>query len=576
MRFRIHHVLFAAALAVVAVVFVSTIIGVRPGLRDDLLRSSRDELRRELELARLYLERSTGIAPDSLARTLTGRVGHRVTIVDTSGVVLGDSDVPPAELAAVENHGDRPEVRGALAGSPSFAERTSATVERPLLYGAVPAELEGRPVVLRMAASLDRIDTTLDGFQRSVVGAGVAAAVLALLLAYLLSRSLARPVAALADRARSLAGGDLSERAPRRTRLVELDELAGAFNRLAAELRTRLGELRQQRDRMGTLIESMAEGVLALTADARILRTNRAARELLELPDPAEFAPVGSVVRHPGLREFLEEAVVRRVDPREISLGERELIVQSRLVEDGGAVVTFLDVTELRRLERVRRDFVANASHELKTPLTSVRGFAESLLEEDPPPRLRRRFLTAIRDNALRLQRLVDDLLDLSRLEAGRWTVEPEPVDVASAVREAWSELSSWAASKGLEFELQGAATAAADRRSLVRALRNLLENSIQYTPGEGRISVRIEEREGRAVIEVRDDGIGIPSASLPRIFERFYRADPARSREEGGTGLGLAIVKHLVDTMGGEVEAESRLGRGTTIRVRLPGADRG
>ena len=370
-----------------------------------------------------------------------------------------------------------------------------------------------------------------------------------------------------------MADGELDVRAPRQSRIEELEELSSSFNRLAEELHDRLGDLARERDQMQTLIDSMAEGVLALTEDARVLRTNQAARDLLELPDPVLYAPVGSLVRHPELRDLLESAVVRSFQSREVTMGDRHLVVQSRLLEGGGAVVTFLDITELRRMEQVRRDFVANASHELKTPLTAMRGFSETLLEDDPPSELRRRFLRSIRDNTIRLQRLVDDLLDLSRLESGGWAARPEPVAVAPVVQEVWEDLEARASKKGLHFEVEGDAVVLADERGLAQVLRNLLENSIQYTSEGGRVDVEIRPRREDVVIEVADTGIGIPSSALPRIFERFYRADPARSREAGGTGLGLAIVKHVVDAMDGRVEAESRLGEGTTIRVILPEA---
>jgi two-component system phosphate regulon sensor histidine kinase PhoR len=234
-------------------------------------------------------------------------------------------------------------------------------------------------------------------------------------------------------------------------------------------------------------------------------------------------------------------------------------------------VVTFLDVTEMRRLEQVRRDFVANASHELKTPLTTIRGFAETLLEDDPPDALRRDFLTSIRDNTLRLQRMVEDLLDLSRLESGAWSARREAVSVAEVVAECLNDFRTRADEAGVRFVVEGAGIALADEQGLRQVFRNLVENSLRYTTRDGTITVRARPEGGRVRVEVSDTGAGIPSRSLPRIFERFYRADTARARSEGGTGLGLAIVRHLIQAMGGEVGAESELGKGTTIWFVLP-----
>jgi signal transduction histidine kinase len=284
------------------------------------------------------------------------------------------------------------------------------------------------------------------------------------------------------------------------------------------------------------------------------------------------LAPVGTVMRHPELRELLEDSVVHPAQVREIQLGERVLLAASRRLDLGGAVTTFLDITEIRRLEQVRRDFVANASHELKTPLTSIRGFAETLLEGDPPEGLRREFLSSIRKNTLRLQHLVDDLLDLSRLESGGWTAGRDEVAIGAVAREAWHELRELAAEKEIEFHVEGDAMGVADHQGLVQVFGNLMENAIRHVDRGGHITIRVATpTPGGVEISVADDGEGIPSRALPRIFERFYRADSSRARDFGGTGLGLAIVRHLVGAMGGEVWADSELGKGTTIRFTLP-----
>lgn len=551
------------------VVLIVSLVGTR--LRQQMVVNFQDEIRRELNLARELLRDRGDVAPDSVARFLTARIDYRTTLIDRDGIVLGDSRVPEARVPEMENHAGRPEVRGALQGSLTFSERTSGTIGVRLLYGALPARLGERPVVLRIAAPLEDIDATVGRLQRAVAVTGLVAMALALVLAYLLSRAFASPLVTLAERAGQLASGDFSQRAPRSTRVAELDELSVAFNRLADELQVRLAELGHERDEMQTLIDCMAEGVIALTEDARVLRTNRAARTLLAIPEPATFAPVGTIVRQPELRELLEESVVTAVQAREVVLGERHLVVSSRMLDQGGAVTTFLDITELRRMEQVRRDFVANASHELKTPLTSMRGFAETLLEDEPPERLKREFLTSIRNNTIRLQRLVDDLLDLSKLESDRWEPTREEVPVHVAAAEVWEELASRAARRDIRFEILGEGWVYADEQGLHQILENLLDNALRYTAENGRITVSVHPKATHVEVAVSDTGVGIPSRALPRIFERFYRVDAARDREMGGTGLGLSIVRHLVSGMGGHVEAESELGHGTTIRFTLP-----
>lgn len=571
---RIRTGLVVGVVGLLGAAFVLVVLLGGRAVRQEQMERTRLELGRELLLIAAQVEDRPLTDPDSLARSLTSRLGHRVTLVDPSGAVVADSDVLPARIPLLESHADRPEVAAVLRGdSVAFSVRTSATVGRPLIYAARSVDAPSGRMVVRLAASVGSVEAAVAVFRRRMTWLGLGTIIVGGLLAGGFAGRLERSVALLTRRSRALTEGETELPPSSPSGIAEVEELSSVLSRLIVELRVRLEELSRERDQMQILVDSMAEGVLALTDDARILRTNDAARDLLELPTSLRFAPVGSVVRHPELRDLLESAVIRSFQSREVTLGERSLIVQSRLLSGGGAVVTLLDVTELRRIEQVRRDFVANASHELKTPLTSVRGFAETLLEDDPPEEIRLQFLRSIRDNTVRLQRLVDDLLDLSRLESGGWVARMEEVSVTSTVREAWRSVEDRAVAKSLDFEIHGDARVEADPVGLADVLGNLLENSVQYTPEGGAVRVDVRPGDSTVEIEVTDTGIGIPSASIPRIFERFYRADPARSREAGGTGLGLAIVKHLVESMEGQVSASSRLGRGTTIRITLPRA---
>ncbi|MDX1645535.1 MAG: ATP-binding protein [Longimicrobiales bacterium] len=572
LRLRVHHPLFAGFVAVIGFLVAIIVPLVGRGLRGELYDLHQNQLERQLDLAEALVDASPSTDADSLARLITARVENRVTFIDLEGRVLGDSFVEPARLPEVENHIGRPEVQGVLGGaSKSFARRTSATVGLPLLYGARMATLGGEPIILRIATPLTSIEAAVDGVQRTVALIGLLTLLLALLGAYGLSKLFTRPLVALAERAGELAQGDVTSDVPL-GRVAELQDLARAFNRLTDELQTRLSELARERDEMQTLIDCMAEGVIALTEDARLLRMNRAARALLELDPVPAFAPVSSVVRDEALRKALERSVTVEGQAAEIEMGGRHVLLASRALDSGGAVTTLLDITEVRHLEQVRRDFVANASHELKTPLTSIRGFAETLTEADPPDHLRKQFLESIRLNTLRLQRLVDDLLDLSRLESGGWAAAEEPVVLSEAVAEGW-DLVECPAGSERTFTVEGEALVLGDRAGLVQIFRNLLENAVRHTSPSGtiRVTIRTDEGEGTAHVGVSDDGEGIPLKSLPRIFERFYRADSSRARDVGGTGLGLAIVKHLVGAMGGEIDADSTLGVGTTIRFTLP-----
>jgi signal transduction histidine kinase len=266
----------------------------------------------------------------------------------------------------------------------------------------------------------------------------------------------------------------------------------------------------------------------------------------------------------------------RTVESRELDIDDRAVLINARPLPSGGAVLVIHDVTELRRLEAVRRDFVANVSHELKTPLTSISGYAETLLSDSPDGETTQRFLSTIVENSRRMQRLVDDLLDLSRIEGGRWEPHRELLDVRQLVRDVWGELADRAQSAGVELGVEiepGGEALDADSDAVHQVLSNLLENSLRYTTRGGHIVCRSRAEEGGVSLSITDDGTGIPLEHLPRIFERFYRADQSRSRAEGGTGLGLAIVKHLVEAHGGRVTAESERGSGTTVTCWFPGS---
>jgi signal transduction histidine kinase len=330
---------------------------------------------------------------------------------------------------------------------------------------------------------------------------------------------------------------------------------------------------------MQALIDAMEEGVIAVDAQGRVRRTNPAARRMFSLGADSLGMPPQEVTRRPGFLQAVGRVLGGEAVPAsELTLDGLNLLATAQPLPGGGAVMVFLDVSQLRRLEGVRRDFVANASHELKTPLTVIRGYSETLLDPELPAALRLQFAETVKTNADRLQRIVDDLLDLSRLESGAWRTQPEVVAVRAAAADAWGPFQGEAAARGATLAVETGSEAEhvfADPGALRQILSNLFSNALRYLPPGGLITLR-SRREGegaleRVVVEVSDNGAGIGSQHLPRIFERFYRADAARSREEGGTGLGLAIVKHLVEEHGGRVEAESRLGQGTTIRFALP-----
>ena len=394
-------------------------------------------------------------------------------------------------------------------------------------------------------------------------------------LARLLARPVARPIEGLAGIARAIAAGDLSRRVPA-TGTREADDVAVALRALSEQLESRRQERAAEEGLLLALTESLNEGVIAVDSRRNVVRLNETARQLLRLreavPFPADYLPRDRAL-HDALDAVLSGA---EAIPDELRVEDRTMSMTARPLPDGGAMLALYDLTPFRRLEAVRRDFVANVSHELRTPLTVVTGFVETLADEDLPVALRRQFLGMVAGNVQRMQRIVDDLLDLSRIESGGWLPNPVKLDVEALAEEIVQPLQAAAGVKGVVLRVEVAANAStifADSTATRQIFSNLAENALRHTTC-GEIVLFSESDHGGHWIGVRDTGIGIGADQLPRIFERFYRADPARAREAGGTGLGLAIVRHLAEAHGGRVRAESIPGQGTSIATYFPGDD--
>ena len=414
------------------------------------------------------------------------------------------------------------------------------------------------------------------GTREGIPGVVVLALAIALALAWVAGRSVARPLVTLSDAARDIAAG-ATPRFPR-SGIPEIDTLVDALRRMHRDLADRVTELQQEKAGASAIVEAMVEGVIAADARGTIVTANPAARRLLGYAADATLPNLQTLFRTKRAREAVVQVLAGEdVHECEVDLDARVLSLNARPLGGGGAVVVLHDLTEVRRLEAVRRDFVANASHELKTPLTSIAGYADTLLDPNVDPETRQRFLGTIATNARRMQQLVDDLLDLSRIESGRWAPRPKRIEIGALANDTWDAFRNRATVKRVRFELQIADDATrlvVDPDALRQILSNLCDNALRYAPVDGTVTVRSERTADAGIsISVGDDGAGIASEHLSRIFERFYRVDPARSREEGGTGLGLAIVRHLVEAHSGSVEAASKLQHGTTIRCWFPAA---
>ncbi len=514
----------------------------------------------------------------------------RITVIRRDGRVLADSDRTWAEVGRMENHAGRPEVRAALADGAGTAVRRSATTRRHYVYGARPFTTPaGRRYVLRLAQPLEEL-ALVRGRLAQALGVALLVTLVAIaVISAWLDRRLLAPLTALIGGAGELAAGRTDERLP----VPENDELAAlatAVNRMTDRLQAQVGVAEAERDHLRTIVSSMSEGVLVVDADGRAVLANPAFRRLFGLPrDFAGRLPF-ELARHPELAAVIDETLRRGEARREEVVLEaggtspRTLALAGSALDPGGrggatgAVVVARDTTEITRLSRMRSDFVANVSHELKTPLSAIRGLAETLrdgaLEE---PETSRRFTGRILDQCHRLEALLEDLLTLSRLESPDVPVERRPVDLARLVERCVETVAARAEGRDVAVSAEVAADLPSfqgDAANLERLLLNLLDNAVKYNRPGGTVTVRLEAAGGDApevVLEVADTGLGIPAGALPRIFERFFRVDKGRARDEGGTGLGLAIVKHVAQSHGGRVEVHSRPTEGSTFRVHLP-----
>ncbi len=565
--------LILGTILITAAAIAAHVIGVDATLRQALEEDVRVQLEREVRLM------AAGLPADSLqwqhaVEDLAARSGHRVTLIDRTGRVRAESAEPVETIPRLENHASRPEVRAALAGQSGSDRRTSATVGEPLLYVAIPVSAGA----LRVAASLEQVENIVGGAQRSIFGAAAAAMAIGIILATLTGRSIAQPLTRITLAAREIAQG-AQPRFPR-SGIPDVDGLVRALRDMHQQLEQRFAELRRERAESAALVEAMIEGVIAADARGMIVTANQAARRLLGYREEETLPVLSQLFRAKPARELVDAVLAGSpaIEQRELELDGSTVLISGRALPHGGALLVLHDVSELRRLETVRRDFVANVSHELKTPLTSISGYAETLVNEPPDAGTTRRFLEVILANARRMQRLVDGLLDLSRIESGGWRPEPVTLEAGPVAREVWSLLSARAGERQVQFETsigKGAEQLRADPDAFRQVLSNLFDNALRHSTAGGRVTLRTRREDGGVLVGVSDTGSGITREHLPRIFERFYRADPARAREDGGTGLGLAIVKHLVEAHGGSATASSEVGRGTEISCWFPDGER-
>ncbi|MDP2166950.1 MAG: ATP-binding protein [Thermodesulfovibrionales bacterium] len=573
--------IFSRMLITYAVVFLSCVLFVElyitSAVRKNYVETLTERLITEARLIAPSVSFGAEGGLDGLAKELKGKTGARITIIAADGKVLGDSDT---DSSLMDNHAGRPEIRQAVYSGTGRAIRQSGTIRHDFLYTALRvtkgAETAG---ALRLAVPLVEVDRAVGRLRLEiilVVGLVLVAAGAFSTAQIMRLRGLTRQIAGFTS---SLASGDLGKR------LLfegagEFDEIAGNLNAMASELKSLISKNDEEKNRLSAILKSIPDALLIIEPKGTISLASSASREFFGFKEPITGKPFIEVVRSPGFFSMMEEAG-RSLSPQERELkiarpGEKYLTVRVSPIFYKESVLTgyvalFHDITGLKRLEEVRKDFVANVSHEIKTPITAIKGFADTLLEgavEDRENAVR--FLKAIKSNSERLNSLVDDLMTISGLELGAIRVERSVTGIEDVFEAVSSMLSENALKKGLCMKTYinpEIKEITADKDRLIQILTNLADNAIKFTETGG-VTFGADKEEGRPFIFVEDTGIGIPKKHLPRIGERFYRVDPSRSRKLGGTGLGLAIVKHLVLAHGWHMGIESREGKGTKVKI--------
>jgi two-component system phosphate regulon sensor histidine kinase PhoR len=588
MKIRIHWKLTLAFSVLIILVFAALYFYLDNHLRDYLDNRIQQTLKQDLALCKIFIAQELDLKHGSIeAPELTKRIdsalGMRATIISATGDVISDSDISSDDLPKVENHINRPEIQAAIKKGIGSSKRFSTTIKKPMLYMATPISKDSSYGFLRLAIPLSEIEDAEYHLRKIVIAAVLIALILALGLGYVTSFMVSNPLIEMASIARKLAEGDFSKKTLIHS-TDEIGDLSRALNYMSAEIKDKVNSLSSEKAKLEAVVSGMFEGVILTNGKGEIVLANPSIRKLFMVDSSPEGRVPIEMVRNATIQDIVERVIKekQRLTTKEIIINiPEEKIIQINgvpVLENGkleGVILVFHDITELRRLERVRQDFVANVSHELRTPVSNIKGYAETLKEGAINDKNNAKdFVEIIYRDSERLAQLIDDLLDLARIESGKMKMVFLPIDVNSTLERSIAIIANQAKEKAISIKLQAPVSLPkilADEARISQVLINLLDNAVKYTKTGGVVTISARQKDRYVQIDVSDTGIGIPEEDMPRIFERFYRVDKARSRELGGTGLGLSIVKHIVQAHGGEVWVKSLVGHGSTFSFIIP-----
>ncbi|MFA5068688.1 MAG: ATP-binding protein [Candidatus Omnitrophota bacterium] len=590
MKTNIHFKIAIIFIIIIASMLIGVYIYLNDNLRNYTYQRIKSNFIKEAQLSALLLENyqdtnASSYGIDKIADKIGEKLKIRTTVIGFDGIVYGDSDLDRDGLANLENHLHRPEVQDALQNGIGESSRFSTTIKMNMLYIAAPFGKEKPVGIIRLSIPFSEIEFISSRLKRTLMASLIIAFLCAVLISFIISAFITKPIKEISWIAQNVARGDFSKKAIVKSN-DEIGDLSQAINYMIEQIRSKINEVTAGRSRFEAVLLSMFEGVMVVDIKGTILLINQSLKDFLNIrDDPTGRKPI-EVIRNIEIQEIADNTLKLHegVESKEISLlvpDEKILSVHASPVirdkEIDGAVLVFYDITELRRLENIRKDFVANVSHELRTPISNIKGYAETLLDGALDDKKHAKdFISIMHNNADRLEALISDLLELAKIESGKLNLNLKPLTFRLIAERVVSGLAKQASKKSIYISIDipdDIPKILADENKITQVLLNLIDNAVKYTPEKGAISVTSKEKNKFVQVNVSDTGVGIAEEHQKRIFERFYRVDKARSQDPGGTGLGLSIVKHIIQAHGGEVSVQSMAGAGSAFTFTIPKA---